>query len=44
MARYGQTFKDRALARLLAPESTAIEVVAQEVGIGVGTLERGRSV
>jgi hypothetical protein len=34
MARYGQTFKDRALARLLAPESAAIDVVAREVGIG----------
>ena len=42
MAQYGQTFKDRALARLLPPESAAIEVVAREVGIGRGTLERWR--
>ena len=42
MARYGQTFKDRAVARLLPPESAAIEVVALEIGIGPGTLERWR--
>ena len=42
MAQYGQTFKDRALARLLPPESAAIEAVAREVGIGRGTLERWR--
>ena len=40
MARYGQTFKDRAVARLLPPESATVEVVAREVGIGVGTLQR----
>ena len=38
MARYGQVFKDRAVARLLPPESAAVEVVAREVGIGAGTL------
>ena len=42
MARYGQTFKDRAVARLLAPESAAIDVVAREVGVSAGTLERWR--
>ena len=42
MARYGQTFKDRAVARLLPPESAAIDVVAREVGIGADTLERWR--
>jgi len=42
VARYGQTFKDRAVARLLPPESAAIDVVAREVGIGAGTLERWR--
>ena len=42
MARYGQAFKGRAVARLLAPESTAVEVVAREVGIRAGTLERWR--
>ena len=42
MARYGQTFKDKAVARLLPPEGAAVEVVAREVGIGAGTLERWR--
>lgn len=42
MARYGQTFKDRAVARLLPPESAAVELVAREVGIGTGTLQRWR--
>jgi len=40
MARYGQVFKDRAVARLLPPESSAVSVVAREVGIGEGTLQR----
>ena len=40
MARYGQAFKDRAVARLLAPESSALEVVAREVGVEMGTLQR----
>ena len=40
MARYGQTFKDRAVARLLPPESAALELVAREVGVGTGTLQR----
>ena len=42
MARYGQAFKNKAVARLLPPESAALEVVAREVGVGVGTLERWR--
>ena len=42
LARYGQAFKDRAVARLLPPESAALELVAREVGIGAGTLERWR--
>ena len=42
MARYGQAFKDKAVARLLPPESAALEVVAREVGIGAGTLESWR--
>ena len=42
MARYGQTFKDRAVVRLLPPESAAIDLVAREVGIGAGTLVRWR--
>jgi len=42
LARYGQAFKDRAVARLLPPESAASDLVAREVGIGAGTLERWR--
>lgn len=43
MARYGQAFKDRVVARLLPPESASVDEVAQEVGIGAQTLERWRS-
>jgi transposase len=43
LARYGQAFKDRAVARLLPPESASPEDVAREVGVGVDTLERWRS-
>jgi len=42
VARYGQTFKDRAVARLLPPESAAVELVAREVGVATGTLQRWR--
>ncbi len=42
MARYGQSFKDRAVARLLPPESAALELVSREVGIASGTLQRWR--
>ena len=42
VARYGQRFKERAVARLLPPESAALEEVAREVGIGAGTLLRWR--
>ena len=42
VARYGQAFKDRVVARLLPPESAALDRVSREVGIGVGTLERWR--
>ena len=40
MARYGQAFKDRAVARLLPPESSALEVVSRESGIASATLQR----
>ncbi|WP_162634449.1 transposase, partial [Ralstonia sp. GX3-BWBA] len=43
MARYGQAFKDRAVARLLPPESAAVEAVAGEIGVNADTLERWRS-
>jgi len=40
VARYGQAFKDRAVARLLPPESAALKVVSREVGIAMDTLKR----
>lgn len=43
MARFGQAFKDRAVARLLPPESAAVEVVSREIGVSVDTLERWRA-
>ena len=43
MAKYGQAFKDRTVARLLPPESSAVADVAREVGINVTTLERWRT-
>jgi transposase-like protein len=43
MARYGQAFKDRVVARLLPPESAALQDVSREVGVSVGALERWRS-
>ena len=42
MARYSEPFKNRAVARLLPPESSVVEVVAREIGIGPGTLGRWR--
>jgi transposase len=43
VARYGQAYKDRMVARLLPPESSAIDLVSREVGISVATLERWRA-
>jgi transposase len=43
VARYGQAFKERAVARLLPPESASVETVSREIGVGVATLERWRS-
>jgi len=43
VARYGQAYKDKVVARLLPPESSAVEVVAREVGVSVATLERWRA-
>ena len=40
MARYGQSFKSKAVARRLLPESAAVELVALQVGVGAATLER----
>jgi hypothetical protein len=38
LARYGQTFKDRAVARLLPPESAPLETVVRDVGVSADTL------
>jgi transposase len=43
VARYGQAYKDRIVARLLPPESTSVEHVSREAGISVATLERWRA-
>ncbi len=43
MARYGQSFKDRAVARLLPPESAAVQTVARELSISAATLARWRA-
>jgi transposase len=43
LARYGQAFKDRAVARLLPPESAPLEAVSREIGVSAATLERWRS-
>jgi transposase-like protein len=40
VARYGKEFKDRAIARLLPPESAPLQTVSQEIGVSVSTLER----
>lgn len=43
MARYSQEFKQRAIARLLPPESSPVEAVSRDIGVSVDTLERWRA-
>ena len=43
MARYGEKFRQRAVARLLPPESSAVSTVSQEIGVSVATVERWRA-
>ena len=43
MARYGQKFRDRVVARLLPPESCPVETLSARAGISVSTLERWRA-
>lgn len=43
MARYGDRFKARAVARLLPPESAPLEQLSAELGISSSPLERWRS-
>ena len=40
MARYGQGFKDRAVARLLPPESASIQEISLQVGVAAATPAR----
>jgi transposase len=40
VARYGQQFKNKVLARLLPPESAKLSAVSQEIGVSEATLER----
>jgi len=44
MARYGEEFRSRVVARLLPPESAAMGELSKEVGVSVQTLERWREV
>jgi len=43
VARYGQAFKDKAVARLLPPESASVQTVSHELSVSVATLERWRA-
>lgn len=43
MARYGQTFKGNAVARLLPPQCCPVEALSARIGISVSTLERWRA-
>lgn len=43
MARYGRAFKQRAVAKLLPPESSSVERVSAELGVRAETLERWRA-
>lgn len=40
MARYGEAFRNRTVARLLPPESADAGALAKEIGVSVKTLER----
>ena len=42
MARYGEAFRNRVVARLLPPESANVGAIAKEIGVSVQTLERWR--
>ena len=42
MARYGEAFRNRVVARLLPPESAEVGEVSREMGVTAPTLERWR--
>jgi transposase len=43
VARCGQAYKDRVVARLLPPEGSSVEQVSRAVAISVATLDRWRA-
>ncbi len=43
MARYGQAFRDRAVARMLPPTNTPISTLSKELSVSEATLERWRA-
>jgi DNA-binding transcriptional MerR regulator len=43
MARYGQDFKNKVLAKLLPPSTASLQEVSNEVGVSMNTLERWRA-
>lgn len=43
MSQYSKTFKQRAVARLLPPESGSLERLSAELGVRPETLERWRA-
>ena len=43
MARYGQAFKNKVLAKLLPPNTASLEDISLDVGVSVDTLERWRA-
>jgi len=43
MARYGQEFKKKVVAKLLPPNTASLEEISREVGVSTGTLERWRA-
>jgi transposase-like protein len=40
MARYGEAFRNRVVARMLPPESAEVGAVSREIGVSVQTLAR----
>jgi DNA-binding transcriptional MerR regulator len=42
MARYGEAFRRRVVARMLPPESAELGALSKEVGVSVQTLEKWR--
>jgi transposase len=43
MARYGQAFKNKVIAKLLPPNTASLEEISREVGVSTDTLERWRA-